>query len=122
GERLQVRVLPSAERAPGGPDLDDHRRAVVEVRGRKLRAVEQHDVAPLDAVADLRGLALRRARRRRTGREAAEDGGQAAERRAASGHWLTGEAGSTSSATTSRICCSVSTPLWPNRGMFEHAL
>src|SRR3982750_4074709 len=36
-------------------------------------------------------------------------------------HWLTGEAGSIRSAVTSLSCCSVRMPLWPKRGMFEHA-
>ena len=35
---------------------------------------------------------------------------------------FTGEAGSSSSAITSLICASVSTPLWPKRGMFEQAV
>lgn len=35
---------------------------------------------------------------------------------------FTGDAGSSSKAITSRICCSVRMPLWPKRGMFEQAL
>ena len=36
-------------------------------------------------------------------------------------HLLTGELGSMSSATTSFTCCSLRIPLWPKRGMLEHA-
>src|SRR6266581_1557324 len=36
-------------------------------------------------------------------------------------HWLTGESGSSSSATRCVICSSVSTPLCPKRGMLEQA-
>ena len=34
---------------------------------------------------------------------------------------MTGESGSTRSATTSRICASVRMRLWPKRGMLLHA-
>jgi hypothetical protein len=37
-------------------------------------------------------------------------------------HWLTGDLGSSNNAITSLICCSVSTPLAPARGIREQAL
>ena len=100
GERLQVRVLALAERAPGRPELDHDDRAR-ELDGGERAAVEQRDVA-----------SSRRGRRRAPARPApaarAARGGRRErghEEAAAPGrdvHWLTGDAGSISSATTSR--------------------
>ena len=37
-------------------------------------------------------------------------------------YWLTGDAGSSNSAITSRNCSTVRMPAWPKRGMPEQAL
>src|SRR6267142_1916401 len=62
---------------------------------------------------------LRTRSQRKTGRRRGGEGLQELATRQR--HLLTGDSGSSRSATRCVICSSVSTPLWPKRGMLEQA-
>ena len=120
--------------AAGGADaealLSEARDAVrlAEIHRQELRMhvgdVQERDVAERRRIVEL-GRGLRRgsprAARLAPAATASSETPRGSSRRC-NCYWLTGEAGSSSSPTRSLICCSVSVPEWPRRGICEQTL